>query len=63
MNKPNKVNKLKYKKFKEMFYVDYSLAHALIQQYELTINDREKINNMRIDKDVKKAIFEILESE
>jgi hypothetical protein len=47
-------------KFKEMFYVDYSLAYAIIKQYGLTDKDKEKIEGMKMDPGVKKAIYEIL---
>ncbi len=47
-------------KFKEMFYVDYSLAYTIIKQHGLTDKDKEKIEKMKMDPGVKKAIYEIL---
>ncbi|WMT54128.1 hypothetical protein [Ferroplasma acidiphilum] len=50
-------------KFKEMFYVDYSLAYTIIKQQGLTDKDKEKIEKMNMDPGVKKAIYEILKIE
>jgi hypothetical protein len=47
-------------RFKEMFYVDYSLAYTIIKQYGLTNKDKEKIESMKLDLGVKKAIYKIL---
>jgi len=49
-------------KFKEMFYVDYSLAYAIIKQYGLTDKDKDKdkIEKMKMDPGVRKAIYKIL---
>lgn len=47
-------------KFKEMFYVDYSLAYAIIKQYGLTDKDKEKIEKINMDHRIRKAIYEIL---
>ncbi len=46
-----------------MFYVDYSLAYTIIKQYGLTNKDKGKIEGMKIDLNVKKAIYEILNIE
>jgi hypothetical protein len=43
-----------------MFYVDYSLAYAIIKQYGLTGKDKEKIKSLNMDPDVRKVIYEIL---
>ena len=43
-----------------MFYVDYSLAYAIIKQYGITDKDKEKIEKMNMDPGVRKAIYEIL---
>jgi len=43
-----------------MFYVDYSLGYAIIKQYGLTDKDKEKIESMNMDTDVRKVIYEIL---
>ncbi len=50
-------------KFKEMFYIDYSLAYTIIKQYGLTSKDKEKIEGMKMDSNVKKAIYGILKIE
>ena len=47
-------------KFKEMFYIDYSLAYTIIKQYGLTSNDKKKIEGMKADPNIKKAMYEIL---
>ncbi len=50
-------------RFKEMFYVDYSLAYTIIKQYGLTAKDKEKIEGMKMDPGVRDAIYEILSIE
>jgi hypothetical protein len=47
-------------RFKEMFYVDYSLGYTIIKQYGLTGKDKEKIEGMKMDPGIKDAIYEIL---
>ena len=47
-------------KFKEMFYIDCSLAYAIIKQYGLTGKDKAKIEKVNMDPGVRKAIYEIL---
>jgi len=47
-------------KFKEMFYLNYSMAYTIIKQYNLTNKDQEKIESMKLDPGVKKVIYEIL---
>ena len=47
-------------KFKEMFYVDYSLAYTIINQYDLINKDKEKIESMKMDPGIKDAIYKIL---
>ena len=46
-------------KFKDIFYVDYSLAYVIIKQYGLTGKDKEK-KSLNMDPDVRKVIYEIL---
>lgn len=48
-------------RFKEMFYIDYSLAYTIIKQYRLTSKDKEKIEGMKMDPGVKKALYELLD--
>ncbi|WP_298276239.1 hypothetical protein [Ferroplasma sp.] len=50
-------------KFKEMFYIDYSLAYTIIKQYGLTSKDKEKIEGMKMDPGVRYAIYKILNIE
>ena len=47
-------------RFKEMFYVDYSLAYTIIKQYGLTNRDKDKIEGMKMDPGIKDAIYKIL---
>ena len=47
-------------RFKEMFYVDYSLAYTIIKEYGLTSQDKGKIEGMKMDHGVKDAIYKIL---
>ncbi len=47
-------------RFKEMFYVDYSLAYTIIKQYGLTSQDKGKIEGMKMDPGIKDAIYKIL---
>ena len=46
-------------RFKEMFYVDYSLAYTIIKQYGLTNRDKDKIEGMKMDPSIKDAIYKI----
>ena len=46
-------------RFKEMFYVDYSLAYTIIKQYGLTSRDKDKIEGMKMDPSIKDAIYKI----
>ncbi len=46
-----------------MFYVDYSLAFAIIKQYGLTGKDKEKIESMNMDQGIRKAIYDIVKFE
>ena len=47
-------------RFKEMFYIDYSLAYTIIKQYGLTNRDKDKIEGMKMDPGIKDAIYKIL---
>ena len=47
-------------RFKEMFYIDYSLAYTIIKEYGLTSQDKGKIEGMKMDHGVKDAIYKIL---
>ncbi|MFG1390628.1 MULTISPECIES: hypothetical protein [Acidiplasma] len=47
-------------RFKETFYVDYSLAYTIIKQYGLTSRDKDKIEGMKMDPGIKDAIYKIL---
>ncbi len=47
-------------RFKEMFYIDYSLAYTIIKQYGLTSRDKDKIEGMKMDPGIKDAIYKIL---
>ncbi len=50
-------------RFKEMFYVDYSLAYTIIKQYGLTSQDKSKIEGIKMGPGVKDVIYKILGTE
>ena len=47
-------------RFKEMFYIDYSLAYTSTKQYGLASQDKGKIEGMKMDPGIKDAIYKIL---
>lgn len=46
---------------KELLLSSYSIAQSLIKEFNLTANDKDKIDSKIKDKNVKKALYEILE--